>query len=80
MDSLLKLVNQAGFDLDFPRLETIVFDNDKQRFAFNEDQTKIRANQGHSVVIYRYRPLSYQKYCIMGRQAIFDHYSTARFG
>ena len=30
-------------------LEAIVVTNDKQRFAFNADKTKIRANQGHSV-------------------------------
>ena len=29
----------------------IVETNDKQRFAFNEDKTKIRANQGHSVAV-----------------------------
>lgn len=34
-----------------PQLEKIVKDNDKKRFAFNSDQTKIRANQGHSVDI-----------------------------
>ena len=32
-------------------LEEIVTDNDKQRFAFNDDHTKIRASQGHSVNI-----------------------------
>jgi len=30
-------------------LEKLVETNDKQRFAFNEDKTKIRANQGHSI-------------------------------
>ncbi|WGD33555.1 RNA 2'-phosphotransferase [Olleya sp. YS] len=30
-------------------LEEIVITNDKKRFAFNEDKTKIRANQGHSL-------------------------------
>jgi putative RNA 2'-phosphotransferase len=30
-------------------LELIVVNNDKQRFAFNEDKSKIRASQGHSV-------------------------------
>lgn len=30
-------------------LDEIVSTNDKQRFAFNEDKSKIRANQGHSV-------------------------------
>jgi len=32
-------------------LEAIVADNDKQRFSFNDDHSKIRANQGHSVNI-----------------------------
>ena len=30
-------------------LERIVANNNKQRFSFNEDITKIRANQGHSI-------------------------------
>lgn len=30
-------------------LEWIVANNDKQRFAFNEDHSQIRANQGHSL-------------------------------
>lgn len=32
-------------------LEKIVEIDDKQRFAFNEDKTLIRANQGHSVSV-----------------------------
>ncbi len=32
-------------------LEIIVAQNDKQRFAFNETHTKIRANQGHSIEV-----------------------------
>lgn len=32
-------------------LEEIVATNDKKRYSFNEDKTKIRANQGHSVDI-----------------------------
>jgi len=30
-------------------LQNIVATNEKQRFSFNEDFTKIRANQGHSI-------------------------------
>jgi len=30
-------------------LEKVVATNDKKRFAFNDDKTKIRANQGHSI-------------------------------
>ena len=37
--------------IDFATLEKVVRENDKQRFSFNEDKTKIRANQGHSVKV-----------------------------
>lgn len=36
-------------DFDFTDLEMIVYSDEKQRYSFNEDKTKIRANQGHSV-------------------------------
>lgn len=35
----------------FEELNEIVESNDKKRFIFNEDKTKIRANQGHSIDI-----------------------------
>ncbi|MBD8083028.1 RNA 2'-phosphotransferase [Chryseobacterium caseinilyticum] len=35
----------------FEELSDIVETNDKKRFVFNEDHTRIRANQGHSVGI-----------------------------
>ena len=37
--------------LDMALLETIVATDAKQRYSFNEDHTKIRANQGHSVPV-----------------------------
>ena len=38
-------------------LEEIVATNEKKRFAFNEDRTKIRASQGHSIdVNLQYKP------------------------
>lgn len=37
--------------LTMEMLEKIVEIDDKQRFAFNEDKTLIRANQGHSVSV-----------------------------
>lgn len=40
-----------GMKIDFTTLEKVVAENDKQRFSFNEDKTKIRANQGHSVKV-----------------------------
>ena len=36
-------------DIYFDELEWIVKNNNKKRFGFNEDSTKIRANQGHSI-------------------------------
>lgn len=46
-----------GEPITFPELEYIVINNDKQRFGFNEDKTKIRANQGHSTnVKMNYQP------------------------
>lgn len=38
-------------DLNRMMLEEIVAYDDKQRFAFNADKTKIRANQGHSIMV-----------------------------
>lgn len=49
VDELIEKVRATGKDLDLNTLEHIVETNDKKRFSFNEDQTKIRANQGHSI-------------------------------
>ncbi|MEO1263360.1 MAG: RNA 2'-phosphotransferase [Bacteroidota bacterium] len=43
------LLEKLPFPLDFASLKNIVDTSDKQRFAFNEDFSLIRANQGHSV-------------------------------
>lgn len=39
----------SSFCLDMKNLEHIVLNNNKKRFEFNEDKTKIRARQGHSI-------------------------------
>lgn len=39
------------FDIDFDTLDEIVENNNKKRFVFNDDETKIRANQGHSIKV-----------------------------
>ena len=44
VDGLLK-----GVNIDFDTLEKIVNEDEKGRYSFNEDKTKIRANQGHSI-------------------------------
>ena len=38
-----------GVNIDMATLEEIVKKDEKERYSFNEDKTKIRANQGHSV-------------------------------
>ncbi|MGC4013114.1 MAG: RNA 2'-phosphotransferase [Luteolibacter sp.] len=48
---LLTALRDRGHDIDRPLLEKIVETSDKKRFAFNEDGTRIRANQGHSVKV-----------------------------
>ena len=37
--------------IDMMTLERIVAENDKKRYSFNENHTKIRANQGHSITV-----------------------------
>ncbi|WP_459926420.1 RNA 2'-phosphotransferase [Flavobacterium covae] len=43
--------NEFHKELDFEIISQVVETNDKKRFSFNEDLTKIRANQGHSITI-----------------------------
>ncbi len=51
VSELIKKVNKHKLKFNFETLEHIVATNNKKRFAFNEDKTKIRANQGHSIQI-----------------------------
>lgn len=48
---LISKCNEYGIPLDAMQLEALVQQNDKKRFAFNEDHTRIRASQGHSVTV-----------------------------
>lgn len=48
---LLEKINVEPYSLSMEQLEEVVATNNKKRFAFNEDKTMIRANQGHSVDI-----------------------------
>ncbi len=47
VEELIAGVNQTR-PLDRAGLEEIVRTDEKQRYSFNDDKTKIRANQGHS--------------------------------
>ena len=42
-----ELVSDKGYSIDL--IEEIVATNNKKRYEFNEDHTKIRARQGHSI-------------------------------
>ena len=50
VDALIEGVNQTH-PLNRKILEEIVAEDEKQRYAFNEDHTKIRASQGHSIPV-----------------------------
>lgn len=51
VEELLSGVRNSGRQIDMDTLERIVRENNKQRYSFNEDHTKIRANQGHSIQV-----------------------------
>jgi putative RNA 2'-phosphotransferase len=48
---LLDAFGQHFEPLNMEDLRAVVAQNDKKRFAFNEDESKIRASQGHSIPI-----------------------------
>lgn len=49
VDDLLSACAAHQFPVTCAELEEVVATSDKQRFAFDETKTRIRANQGHSV-------------------------------
>jgi putative RNA 2'-phosphotransferase len=51
VNELIEKINAKGNNVDIDLLNEIVNTNDKKRFAFNDDKTKIRASQGHSIEI-----------------------------
>ncbi|MCX4267451.1 MAG: RNA 2'-phosphotransferase [Lachnospiraceae bacterium] len=50
VEKLIKGIQKTRY-LDRQMLEEIVRTDTKQRYSFNADQTKIRANQGHSIPV-----------------------------
>jgi putative RNA 2'-phosphotransferase len=48
---LIEKLNAKGAAVNIAIVNTVVDTNDKKRFAFNEDKTMIRANQGHSIEV-----------------------------
>ena len=51
VDALLAACNAHGVAVTRAELDDVVASSDKQRYAFSEDRTRIRANQGHSVPV-----------------------------
>jgi len=51
VNELIEKCTKKGNRLDAELLDYVVENNDKKRFAFNEDKTKIRASQGHSISV-----------------------------
>lgn len=51
VDELITKSTNDSQGFTFEELDEIVETNDKKRFIFNEDKTRIRANQGHSIDI-----------------------------
>ncbi len=49
VNELISKMNANGKHIDFDTLKYIVDTNDKKRYSFNQDSTRIRANQGHSI-------------------------------
>jgi putative RNA 2'-phosphotransferase len=49
--SVHDLMSKFGRPLSIEDLKEVVETNEKKRFAFNDDLTKIRASQGHSIEI-----------------------------
>ena len=51
VDDLLRSCAEANVAMTRRELEEVVATNDKQRFAFDESGTRIRASQGHSIEV-----------------------------
>jgi putative RNA 2'-phosphotransferase len=51
VEVLIEKLNQKGVQVTFEMLQLLVLQNDKKRFSFNEDESLIRANQGHSIQV-----------------------------
>lgn len=51
VEALLLALNENRRPLTREQLDQVVAQNDKKRFEFSEDGTKIRASQGHSVSV-----------------------------
>jgi len=51
VSDLLRALSSSHLPLSLAELQEVVRSNDKQRFSFSEDGSRIRASQGHSLAI-----------------------------
>jgi putative RNA 2'-phosphotransferase len=51
VDDLVEKFSVKFFPIDMEMLTEVVENDNKIRYSFNSDQTKIRANQGHSIPV-----------------------------
>lgn len=80
VNELLLKCQQNGINLDFEKLKIILEINNKKRFTFNDDFTKIRANQGHSIDIEMdYKEIEPPEYLYHGTSTKNSH-SILEFG
>lgn len=50
--SINEIISKTNeYNLDFDKIKEVVETNDKNRFTISNDQSKIRANQGHSISV-----------------------------
>jgi putative RNA 2'-phosphotransferase len=49
VETLIVKMNQFGKKIDFESLKLLVANDNKKRYAFNDDLSRIRASQGHSI-------------------------------
>ena len=62
-DELIQGLNNHGYKVTVDDLKEIVYNDAKGRYSFSNDNTKIRANQGHSIKVdvelAEYKPPTY---------------------
>lgn len=69
---LLRGLHKAGKPLTMAALEQVVAENNKKRFEFSEDKTRIRASQGHTIdVDLGYEPMDPPEYLFHGTASQF---------
>lgn len=72
VNELIEKINNTGRNINIEILEQIVKEDNKQRYSFNDDRSKIRANQGHSInVNVELRKLEPPKYLYHGTATRF---------